>query len=145
MNAKIAAAAAVLVSACAAPVNPSEGFDVLGDSVPKPLTATPGDPARGREVIAGRDGNCLLCHAVPGTGERFMGNVGPPLAGVGARLTAAQMRLRIVDPTRVNRDAVMPSYYRVRGLTAVAREYAGRTILSAQQIEDAIAYLQTLR
>lgn len=95
--------------------------------------------------MAGRDANCLLCHAVPETGERFMGNVGPPLSGVGGRLSAAQLRLRIVDQSRLNRDTVMPSYYRVSGLTRVAAAYRGKPVLTAQQIEDVIAYLQTLR
>ena len=105
----------------------------------------PGDPRRGREVIAGRDGNCLLCHAIPETGERFMGNVGPPLSGVGRRLTAGQLRLRIADAGRLNRDVIMPSYYRVHGLDRVAAAYEGKPILTAQQVEDVVAYLLTLR
>jgi sulfur-oxidizing protein SoxX len=74
-----------------------------------------------------------------------MGDVGPPLAGVGARLTAAQIRLRIVDPARPNRESVMPSYYKVDGLQRVAAPYRERPILDAQQIEDVIAYLRTLQ
>ena len=73
-----------------------------------------------------------------------MGNIGPPLAGVGARLMPGQLRLRIVDPTRVNRDAVMPAYFRIDGLDGVAQNYRGRTILTAQQVEDVVAYLETL-
>lgn len=95
--------------------------------------------------MAGRDANCLLCHAVPESGERFMGNVAPPLSGVGARLSAAQLRLRVVDQSRLNRDTVMPSYYRVSGLNNVAEAYRGKPILTAQQVEDVVAYLQTLR
>ena len=136
--------AASLAAGCAA-FGSDESFEVKGDAIATPLTKTPGDPARGRAVVAGRDGNCLLCHAIPETGEKFMGNVAPPLSHVGSRLSAAQLRLRIVDPTRVNRDAVMPAYYRVAGLDSVARDFAGKPILTAQQIEDTIAYLQTLR
>jgi sulfur-oxidizing protein SoxX len=64
---------------------------------------------------------------------------------VGARLSTAQLRLRVVDQSRLNRDTVMPSYYRVSGLTRVAGAYRGKPILNAQQIEDVVAYLQTLR
>src|SRR5687767_2709498 len=61
-----------------------------------PLTREPGDPIRGRAAVIGRDaGNCLLCHEVPAAGERFMGNLAPPLAGVGERLGAGKLRLRI--------------------------------------------------
>jgi sulfur-oxidizing protein SoxX len=87
----------------------------------------------------------LFCHAIPETGERFMGNIGPPLSGVGSRLTAAQLRQRIVDPTRVKRDVAMPAYHRVDGLEQVAQQYRGRPILEAQQVEDVIAYLLTLK
>ena len=73
-----------------------------------------------------------------------MGNIGPPLVGVGARLTPGQLRLRIVDPTRVNRGAAMPAYFRIDGLDGVAQNYRGRTILTAQQVEDVVAYLATL-
>jgi L-cysteine S-thiosulfotransferase len=115
------------------------------DAVDEPLTATPGDPARGRDIVLGRDGNCLFCHAIPETRERFMGNIGPPLAGVGSKLTAGQLRLRIVDPTRLKPHVVMPAYHRVEGLDQVARQYRGRPILDAQQVEDVIAYLLTLK
>ena len=74
-----------------------------------------------------------------------MGNVAPPLSGIGSRRSAGELRLRIVDPTRTNKDAVMPAYYRVQGLDTVAGEYRGKPILTAQQVEDVIAYLQTLR
>lgn len=74
-----------------------------------------------------------------------MGDLGPSLAGVGSRLSAGQIRLRIVDAMRLNPDTIMPSYYRVDGLNQVAEAWRGKPVLSAQQIEDAIAYLQTLR
>ena len=124
---------------------PLVSYRVTGDTIPAPLTAEAGDPVRGRSVLAGRDGNCLLCHAVPETGERFMGNLAPPLSGVGARYEAGQLRLRIVDSSMVNRDTIMPAYYSVRGLNQVAEAYRGRPILSAQQVEDVVAYLLTLR
>lgn len=110
-----------------------------------PLTNIAGDPDRGREVLLGRDGNCLLCHAVPETGARFMGNLGPPLSGIASRMSVGEMRLRLVDSRRVNPRTIMPSYYSTDGLVHVAAAYRGKTVLTAQQIEDTIAYLRTLR
>ena len=119
-------------------------YRVDGDAIRGPLTTQPGDAARGKSIAVSRDSNCILCHAVPDSGERFMGNLGPPLAGVGARLSAGQLRLRIVDSMRLNPETIMPSYYRVEGLTGVAGPYRDKPVLTAQQIEDVIAYLLTL-
>ena len=119
---------------------------IVGDEIPASLTGRPGDPARGLAVILDRQlGNCLLCHALPVSGERFQGNIGPDLAGVAERLTEGQIRLRVVDATRVNPDTAMPAYHRVEGLTRVAAEYRGRPVLTAEQVEDVVAYLRTLR
>jgi sulfur-oxidizing protein SoxX len=134
-----------MLAACAQKPTAATEQPRFSDALPEPLTSSPGDPARGREIVVGRDANCLFCHAIPETGERFMGNIGPPLSGVGSRLTAAQLRQRIVDPTRVKRDVAMPAYYRVDGLEQVAQQYRGRPILEAQQVEDVIAYLLTLK
>ena len=119
-------------------------YRVEGDAIRDRLAA-PGDAARGREIVLARDTNCLLCHAVPDPVARFAGNIGPPLAGVGARLSEGQLRLRIVDPVRLNPGSVMPSYYRVEGLNQVAEAWRGKPVLTAQQVEDTIAYLLTLR
>lgn len=115
-------------------------YRVEGGAIAAPL-AERGDPARGKLIVSSRDSNCTLCHAVPDSGSRFMGNLGPPLAEAGARLTEGQLRLRIVDSLRLNPDTIMPSYYRVDGLNRVAPQYRGRPILTAQQIEDVVAYL----
>lgn len=120
-------------------------YRVEGDAIRNPLAALPGDAARGRDVVLGRDGNCLLCHAVPAAGARFMGNLSLPLAGVGARLGEGQLRLRVVDSMRLNRDTIMPSYYRIDGLNQVAEAWRGKPVLTAQQVEDVVAYLLTLR
>ena len=120
-------------------------YRVDGDAIRAPLAVAPGDVSRGRDVLLGRDGNCLLCHAVPEAGGRFAGNLGPPLSGVGARLSAGQLRLRIVDSMRLNRNTIMPSYYRTAGLNRVAEAWRGKPILTAQQVEDTVAYLLTLR
>jgi L-cysteine S-thiosulfotransferase len=132
-----------MMSACAGASEIGPAYRLRGDAMPEPL-AQPGDAARGRQIVTGRAGNCLLCHSIPETGERRMGDVAPPLSGVATRLTAGQLRLRVVDPTRVNPQAAMPSYYRTQGLDSVAQAYRGKTILSAQQVEDVVAFLLTL-
>ena len=122
------------------------GTAVAGDEIPAPLTGAKGDPARGRAIVANRQlGLCLLCHAGPFPEERFQGDLAPDLKGVGARLSEGEIRARIVDPRRVNPDTVMPAYYRADGLTRVAPAFRGRTILTAEQIEDVVAYLATLK
>ena len=132
------------LAGCAAPgvLTP---YQVQGDGISNRLSDAMPDPARGRALLVSRESNCTLCHAAPETGERFYGNVGPPLSGVGARLTAAQMRLRIVDPLFFNKESIMPAYYRVAGLNRVAETYRGKPVLNAEQIEDVIAYLLTLK
>jgi sulfur-oxidizing protein SoxX len=117
---------------------------VDGDAIGERLAAA-GDAARGKQVVVSRDANCLLCHSVPDSGVRSMGNIGPPLAGVGTRLSEGQLRLRVVDPLRLNPESVMPSYYRTEGLNQVAPALRGKPVLTAQQVEDTIAYLLTLR
>ncbi len=132
------------VAGCAAPApGVLAPYEVSGDAIVSPLTAAAGDPARGAAIFAGRDANCYLCHTVPG--GRFMGNLASPLAGVGARLSDGQLRLLIVDSRRVYRDTIMPSYYRTEGLNQVAAAWRGKPLLNAQEIEDTVAYLRTLR
>ena len=122
----------------------SQTFEVVGDAIPKALAAEPGDAARGRSVMVNRDqGGCTLCHEVPG--ETRFGDIAPSLAGVGAKLSIGQLRLRVADSTRVNPDTPMPAYYRTEGLRQVAAAYRGKTVLTAQQVEDVVAYLATLK
>lgn len=119
---------------------------MVGDAIPVPLTDQPGDAARGRAVVESRQlGTCVLCHAGPFPAERLPATIGPDLRGVGSRLTPAQIRLRLVDPARVNPDSVMPAYYRVDGLVRVGAAWRGRSVLTAQQVEDAVAFLATLK
>jgi L-cysteine S-thiosulfotransferase len=125
---------------------PSPTYVVVGDAIPQPLTANPGDAARGRAIVANRSvGLCLVCHSGPIPEERFQGNLAPNLAGAGARWSVGQLRLRIADAARLNADTIMPPYYRTTGLQRVARPFEGKTILTAEQIEDVVAYLATLK
>ncbi len=132
------AALSLLLAGCA-----TQQTNVVDASPVARLTTV--DPSRGRDVVMGRDGNCLLCHAVPETGAPFMGNLGPPLSGIGARLDAAQLKLRITDPQRLNPDSIMPAYARTEGLTQVGKAFRDKPILTGQQIDDIVAYLAALR
>ncbi len=120
-------------------------FTVTDDAIPQPLTTTSGDATRGRALVLDRaKGNCVTCHELPLSAD-FQGNLGPPLAGVADRYTIGELRLRVVDGKRINPESNMPSYYRVEGLTAVRSDWAGRPMLTAQEVEDVLAYLMTLR
>lgn len=121
------------------------GRAVGDEGIPASLTGAKGDPARGRAIVANRQvGLCLLCHTGPFPEERFQGNLAPDLRE-SARLTEAEIRLRLVDPSRVNPQTIMPAYYRTEGLNNVASAYRGKTVLSAEQVEDVVAYLLTLK
>lgn len=130
-------------------VGPTEGlrpYAVIGDAIPASLTGTPGDPTRGRAIVLDRRlGACLLCHTGPLPEERFQGTLAPDLSGVGSRWAEGQLRLRLVDATRINPNTIMPAYYRVDGLTRVGQAWRNKPILTAQQIEDVVAFLLTLR
>lgn len=129
-------------AAAAQPVTPQ----IVDDSIPASLTGKPGDAVRGRAIVANRSiGLCLLCHSGPIAEERFQGDIAPSLAGAGSRWSEGQLRLRIVDGSRLNADTIMPAYYRTGGLQRVARNFEGKTILSAAQVEDVVAYLVTLK
>ena len=120
-------------------------FAVAGDSISRSLTGERGDPARGRAIVTNRQYTCLLCHSGPFPEERFQGDLSPDLSGTGARWSEGQLRLRLVDASRLNPDTIMPSYYKVDGLTRVGPSWQGKPILTATQIEDVVAYLVTLK
>ena len=120
-------------------------FVVVGDAIPASLTGAPGDATRGRALVVDRTSTCILCHSGPFPEQRFLGDVAPSLAGTGSRWSAGELRLRLVDASRLNAATIMPSYYRIDGLSRVGRAWQGKTILSAGQIEDMVAYLVTLR
>lgn len=140
---------AVIFAGLSAPVaaNGVVPFAATGDAVTAALDGKTGDAARGRSIVLDRQvGNCLICHAVPNEPkELFQGDIGPSLAGIGSRLSAGQIRLRVIDQRRLNPRSVMPSFYRVDGLNRVAARYAGKPVLEAQQIEDIVAYLAGLK
>jgi sulfur-oxidizing protein SoxX len=137
--------AAMLALPCAADGQELRPYAVTGDSIVESLTGAPGDATRGRALVLERTSTCILCHSGPFPEERFQGDLAPSLAGSGSRRSAGQLRLRLVSASRLNPATIMPSYYRVDGLDRVAAAWRGKPILSAEQIEDIVAYLATLR
>ena len=145
MRALVAVLAMIALAPMAPRAEPAP-VAIVGDAIPQPLTAEAGDPARGRAIVVDRQkGLCLLCHVGPFPDQRFQGDMAPDLAGAGARWSSAQLRLRIVDGSRLNPATIMPSYYRIEGLNRVAPAFREKPILDAQQVEDVVAFLATLR
>ena len=142
----VALLAAAAFEACA-PVSAEQlrPYTVIGDAIPASLTGTKGDATRGRSLIVERSSTCILCHSGPFPEQAFQGDLAPNLSGSGARWSEGQLRLRLVDASRLDAATIMPSYYRVDGLTRVGAAWRGKPILSAEQIEDIVAYLVTLR
>jgi L-cysteine S-thiosulfotransferase len=138
-------AAAALASAYAASAEQLRAYVVTADTIRASLTGMPGDAARGRALVLDRANTCILCHSGPFPEVRFQGDLAPNLAGAGSRWTEGQLRLRLVDASSLNPATIMPSYYRLDGLDRVGPAWRGKPILSAEQIEDIVAYLTTLR
>jgi L-cysteine S-thiosulfotransferase len=135
----------MLMLTCAASAEELRPYTVSGDAIAESLTGAPGDSVRGRALVLERTSTCILCHSGPFPEEKFQGDLAPSLAGSGSRWSAGQLRLRLVDASRLNPATIMPSFYRVDGLDRVAPAWRGKPILTAGQIEDIVAYLATLR
>ena len=136
----------IVCLAVAAGAAPAQALNVVGDAIPESLSGVAGDTARGREIVGSRQsGLCLLCHTGPFPEDRFQGNLAPDLAGAGTRWSAGQLRLRMVDARRLNPQTIMPAYHRTDSLQRVGPNWRGKTLLSAQQVEDVVAYLLTLQ
>ena len=128
-------------------------WQAVGDSIPQPLTSTPGNAERGQQIVLDRrTGLCLLCHALPGHGPQpeasFQGNLAPTLAGAGSRYSRGQLRLRLADNRHLNPASLMPAFHRRpedTGTTRVGAAWQGQPVLQAQQIEDVVAFLETLK
>lgn len=122
-------------------------WQVENFAIEKPLCNLVGDPQRGKLVVTDSDkGNCLACHHLPIEGIEAYGTIGPPLEGVGVRLSEGFIRLRVVDTRNIIPMSIMPGFYRDPTLINRPRkDFEGRTFLTAQQVEDVIAYLVTLQ
>ena len=138
---------ALAISALLALPIPSQAQIIWdGDAIPSSLSGQPGDPIKGRTIVTSRQtGLCILCHAGPFPEERFQGNLAPDLKLSVTNLSAAQLRARLVDPSKTNTNTIMPAYFRIDHLQRVAPPFSGKTVLSAQEIEDVIAYLLTIK
>jgi sulfur-oxidizing protein SoxX len=142
MKKRIALACSLLVILNFSTVNAQV---ITGDSIFESLSTEPGNPVRGRSIVASRQtGLCLLCHSGPFPEERFQGNLAPELKASVARLNAPQLRARIVNAAHFNPQTIMPSYYQTSHLNRVAPKFVDQTILNGQEIEDVIAFLMTL-
>jgi len=142
----IAAALCAIAGTSAAGAEAMRPYVIAGDAIPASLTGAKGDVARGRAIVLNRQvGLCLLCHSGPFPEERFQGNMAPDLAGAGARWSEGELRLRLVDARRLNPATIMPPYYVVDGMNRVVSSLRGKPILSAEQIEDVVAFLATLK
>ena len=128
---------------CAA--SPLLTYELVGEAIPRSLTGKPGDPARGRAVLVKRESTCLLCHSGPFPDQRFQGNLSPDLTGAGSRWSEGELRLRMIDASHLNPDTIMPSFYKTEGLTRVAPNLRGKPVLTAEEIEDVVAFLTTLK
>ncbi len=121
-------------------------FMIKDGAIAKSLTGKPGNVKNGRKLAINRKkGNCLACHVMPIPEQPFQGNVGPPLKGVASRLSAGEVRLRIVNPKMLNPNTIMPAFYRKAGFVRVMKKFKGKTMLSASDVEDLVAYTMTLK
>ena len=119
-------------------------FEIVDGAIPQSLTGKAGDPVAGRKTAINRKkGNCLACHVMPIPEQQFHGQVAPPLDGIGDRQNEAELRMRMVDSKVFDEDTIMPSFYKT-GQHMVLKKFEGKTILSAQEVEDVVAYLMTL-
>jgi len=118
---------------------------IVDDTIPASLTGKAGDAVNGKKVAINRKkGNCLACHAMPIPEQQFHGQTGPDLHGIGSHQSAAELRMRMVDAKVINPDTMMPSFYKT-GQHRVLKKFEGKTILSAQEVEDVVAYLLTIK
>lgn len=149
MRTALAAGLAMLVAVSAASAQMVKPGDVtfVDHTVPQSLTGQPGDPAKGRNWVVGRKlGNCLACHANSDMAqEPYHGEVAPPLDGAGNRWSEAELRAIVINSkVAFSPETIMPAFYRDSGFNRVAKTFEGKTILTAQQVEDVVAYLMTL-
>jgi L-cysteine S-thiosulfotransferase len=146
-SANAVVAALMLIGAVVTPARAElVHYTITGDAIPYSLTGTEGDAARGRVIVANRNGGlCLLCHSGPIPEDRFQGNIGPDLSGAGSRWSEGQLRLRIVDASKFNANTIMPPFYRVDGLSRVPAAYHDKPVLTAVEVEDVVAYLMSLK
>lgn len=142
-----AGVALIAVQASAASVKPGD-VKIVDGELAQSLTGQPGDAASGRDLFMGRkQGNCLACHQNSDLKDQpYHGEVGPSMDGVADRWNEAQLRAIVVNSKKaLHEETIMPAFYRDAGFFRVAKKFAGKSILNAQQVEDIVAYLKTLK
>ena len=148
MNRTLIALAATLIGSSAAiseTISPASVVFTDGE-VATSLTGVAGDAASGRKAFLNRKkGNCLACHSNTETDDQpFHGEVGPMLDGAADRWTEAELRGLLTNSKMMFEGTIMPAFYRADGYTRNLEKFEGKTILSAQEVEDVLAYLLTL-
>jgi sulfur-oxidizing protein SoxX len=145
--------AASTLGVSAADIEPSKVVYVDG-GVEASLTGGAGDAASGRKIVGNKKlGNCVACHEVGDLAEvPFQGEIGPPLTGAGDRWSTAELRGIVSNAKMMFDESMMPSFYKTEGFIRPGKAYTGKAaddtfapLLSAQQIEDVVAYLATLK
>lgn len=131
----------------AAETPPSEVVFGEYGAVAESLSGAPGDAASGAKVFANRkQGNCLACHQNGDMPDAlFQGEIGPSLDDVGNRWEEAELRGIVANAKKVFEGTIMPGFYRGEGYVRPLEKFAGKPILTAQQVEDVVAYLMTLK
>ncbi|MEL7254954.1 MAG: sulfur oxidation c-type cytochrome SoxX [Pseudomonadota bacterium] len=119
----------------------------IDGTVEASLTGVAGDPVKGRAIFANRkQGNCLACHVNNDLSEEtFHGEVGPPMDGVSERWSEAELRGIVTNSKEMFEGTIMPAFYVDAGYNRPLDDFAGASILTAQQVEDVVAYLMTLK
>lgn len=138
--------------ALAEPVAPSDVAFEDG-AIAASLSGTAGNPAEGKVLMNKGAGNCIACHAVSDLNDLpFHGEIGPMLDGAGERWTEAELRGIVANAKIMFPETMMPSFYRTDGFIRVGDAYTGKAaegalepLLTAQQVEDVVAYLLTLK
>lgn len=134
----------VVLATLSAPVI-AHDYKVVDGAINESLTGMAGDATKGREVaIHRKKGNCLACHQMPIPEQQFHGEVGPDLDGVASRYTEGEIRARVVNPKLANEDTIMPAFHNTENFR-VLKKFRGKAILSAEEVEDVVAYLMTLK
>ncbi|MAJ24591.1 MAG: sulfur oxidation c-type cytochrome SoxX [Rickettsiales bacterium] len=103
-----------------------------------------GSIARGRKVFSSRKVNCLSCHQVP-TKAKFQGNIGPSLEGIGSIYKRNELRLRVINSKLINPNTIMPAYFVNIQYPRTPSNLFNKTILTAQEVEDIVEYLYSLK
>ena len=111
----------------------------------KPANIEVGDANKGKVILKSRKTNCLSCHNAPMPDEKFQGNFGPSLLGIGSRYSKEEIRIRLINAKIINPDSIMPSYFKTLDYPRTQKKYLGKTILEVEEVEHLVEYLYSLK